>query len=153
MDRIKGFEDYFIDKEGNIYNKNKTLKKVSIDRGGYKVAFLYRSRRVVPILVHRLVALQYIPQTDEYVNHINGDKLDNRVENLEWCSAKYNARHRDLLHPTMYDGQKIKVRCIDTGEEFDSLKSAARMCGGNIPNLKISIEKKRAYKGFRFEYN
>lgn len=56
------------------------------------------------------------------------------------------------MHPTMYDSRKIKVRCITTGEEFDSLASASKMCGGNIPNLKISIEKDREYKGYKFEY-
>lgn len=152
MDRIKGYENYSIDRLGNIYSTKGKKMKPSLDRGGYQVVWLRANGKYNPLLVHRLVALQYIPQSDKYVNHINGDKLDNRVENLEWCSAKYNAVHRDAMHPTMYDSRKIKVRCITTGEEFDSLASASKMCGGNIPNLKISIEKDREYKGYKFEY-
>ena len=157
MEPIKNFEGYYIDRNGSIYNKNKTIKKVSIDRGGYKVAWLYKDGKRCPVLVHRLVALQYIPQTDSCVNHINGNKLDNRVENLEWCSAKYNADHRDKLHPNMYDHNKerrISVECIETGEIFDSLKDVTKRYGGSVSNLHLSIKNNGSFKGYHFKkYN
>ena len=152
MERIKGFEDYFIDRDGNVYNRDRSLKKYSIDRGGYKVVFLSVNGKTIPRLVHRLVALTFIPKTNDYVNHINGNKLDNRVENLEWCSAKYNAMHRDKMYPNMYDYRKIKVRCIETGEIYDSMKDVARKYNLSIANLKPAIINKRRFGKYHYEY-
>lgn len=151
MDRIKDFENYFIDREGNIYNKSGHKMTPQLDRGGYPMVWLFANGKRNARLVHRLVALQYIPQTDEYVNHINGNKQDNRVENLEWCSALYNAQHRDRMHPHMYDGCRKRVRCIETGEEFESHKAVAKHLNLSISNLAKAIREGRTYGGYHFE--
>ena len=71
---------------------NKPLKFSINNRGGYyRVQFSnHRSSTL-----HRLVAIQYIPNPEnkETVNHINGDKLDNRIENLEWVTREENTKH------------------------------------------------------------
>jgi hypothetical protein len=72
-------------------------------------------------LIHRMVALAYIPNPDnkKYINHINGDKTDNRVENLEWCTAKENIDHAirtGLFKPpdgTDYTGKLMKEDIYD----------------------------------------
>lgn len=88
---------YYIDKEGNVYNRNKRKMKPQNHTGGYDKVSLWdkESKTRQNRYIHRLVAQAFIDNPNEYkyINHINGNKKDNRVENLEWCSAKYNTNH------------------------------------------------------------
>lgn len=63
--------------------------------GGYKIVKLSCEGKVSQFLVHRLVALAFIPNPENKatVNHINGDKSDNRVDNLEWATQSENNKH------------------------------------------------------------
>lgn len=65
------------------------------DKDGYKRVGLYRDGKGAQFGVHRLVASAFLPKEigKIYVNHKNGIKDDNRLENLEWCTAKENSRH------------------------------------------------------------
>lgn len=95
MEAIKGWDGYFVDRSGKVFSNKwgylKELKQMKC-RGGYYLVGLCRDSRRKMISVHRLVAETFIPNPDSMplVNHINGIKTDNRVENLEWCTAKYN---------------------------------------------------------------
>jgi NUMOD4 motif. len=92
---IQGFEDYTINEEGEVYSlKNKkTLKHLK--NNGYMVLSLCKDKKVYKRLVHRLLAIEFIPNPNDYpsINHINGIRHDNRLENLEWCTQKQNVQH------------------------------------------------------------
>jgi hypothetical protein len=68
---------------------------VGVDRYGYPRVALYRNRKPHTFTVHTLVAKAFLgPARGRQVNHKDGNKLNNRVRNLEWVSAKANVRHR-----------------------------------------------------------
>ena len=93
MLKVKDFEDYTIDEIGNVFSirKNKYLKQ-TINRNGYCKVTLQKDKYKKTFSVHRLVAQAYLKNYSNtlQVNHINGIKIDNRVENLEMVTAKEN---------------------------------------------------------------
>lgn len=124
MTEIVGFKDYFITKDGRVFsNKRSTLNEMTLksDKDGYLEVGLYLENKRYFRKVHRLVAKTYIPNPNKYpqINHKNGVKSDNRVENLEWCTASYNTQHTfNTLGRIGKSGYKKPLRLEDkeTGE-------------------------------------
>lgn len=94
---IEGYEDlYEVSDEGRIRNKNTgRILKPNKTHKGYLQVKLCKDGGKVGYSIHRLVAKAFIPNPDNYpqVNHIDEDKTNNNVNNLEWCTNQYNVVH------------------------------------------------------------
>ena len=110
MKDIPGFEGrYAVTEDGRVWSYPKIAGgqlygkwlRQSTHLRGYKVLDLFANgaRRGTQYRVHRLVALTYLEKGvgNDQVNHKNGIKDDNRVENLEWCDSKHNVRHAHAM--------------------------------------------------------
>lgn len=95
---IKGYEGlYQISNLGRVksYKRNNIILKPGKTKRGYMVVSLCSKKSIKKVYIHRLVAQSFIKNINsfEQVNHIDGDKANNKVDNLEWVSAKDNVIH------------------------------------------------------------
>jgi hypothetical protein len=113
------YKGYKVNSLGIIYNKRfKKESKCSLDKNGYKVINIYFNGLRKTERVNRIIAKTFIPNPNNkpFVNHINGIKTDNRVENLEWVTAKENTEHaikNKLFNPVGSNNKRSKLNEID----------------------------------------
>jgi len=115
--KIPGYENYIVTKDGEVINTNTNrMMKKQVNNCGYHRVELSKKGKQKKYFVHRLVATAYIENNSDLpqVNHINGDKLDNRLENLEWCTASQNHKHsyKYLNRPVtkMFDTDNVTTK-------------------------------------------
>lgn len=94
--QIKGYSNYFIEDTGELYNNNtKKYLKGKIRLNGYRVFTLSKDNKKTDFYAHRLVAEYFLnnPNNLPVVNHIDGNKCNNKKDNLEWTSYAENTKH------------------------------------------------------------
>ena len=98
---IEGYEDYEVSNYGRVKSlgNDKTRKekilKPNTNKDGYQLVQLWKDGKPKTFQVHRLVAIAFIPNPNNYeqVNHKDENKCNNHVDNLEWCDRKYNCNY------------------------------------------------------------
>ena len=168
---IQGFEGrYQISTHGNVKSLNfkgtgipGILKPIIASNGYYTVIF-YNHSHAKRLYVHRLVAQAFLKNPDDWkeVNHKDGEKSNNGVRNLEWCTSQYN--HLHAIKTGLYDNMLKAVekqkkpffgKNLVTGtiKHFSSLSEAAKFTGGNKGNISKALHNGRTHvKGFSFRY-
>lgn len=138
MKEIKGFENYLINKEGVIHSKftNKEILSQK-DKNGYVRTRLVNKHGRKSVFVHRLLAISFIdnPLNKPYVNHIDCNKSNNDLSNLEWCTQSENLKHavfngkcNKCYETIKLASQKISKKLLDTETNiiYNSISEAIR---------------------------
>ena len=130
---IEGYEDYMISSFGNVWSKRfPRCLKLNINTG-YYIVCIYKNNIQKIFKVHRLVALNFIPNSEEkpMVDHINRDKLDNRINNLRWVTPTENNLNQYIKGSVYFLKQNKKYRvqiqrknygCYKTREEAEEMR-------------------------------
>lgn len=169
---IKGYEGkYIISNYGEIIslprykqNKNKLqyvkprkICKYVNKNNGYVYVQLWNNSHYKNIRLHRLVAENFIKNKENknQINHIDGDKENNRIDNLEWCTCKENIKHA-YKTGLISNKNKIKINQLDKEynfiKQYSSLSEASSITGVSIGNISQCVNKKRkTTNGFIFE--
>lgn len=148
---------------GNRSNHKKPMIKSLQNRNGYYSITLYKNSKTKTTGVHRLVAEAFIPNPDNLpeVNHKDENKLNNRVDNLEWCNKKYNinyghsAVNRRIQNRERGLSMSKKVLCVETGVIYPSITEAYRQTGIGQKEIINVCKGKPHYKtagGYHWKY-
>lgn len=149
---IEGYENlYQISNKGNVKNI-RTGKLLSAEKSNYLSVYLYKNGYKHFYKIHRLLAKAFIPNPENkpYINHIDGNKFNNNIENLEWCTAKENALH--AVKTGLFDLKGLKqanknkqIKVIKHSDKtiYESINECARK--NNVQAFHIW----RVCKGFR----
>lgn len=159
---IRNFINYEVSDFGRVRNKEThCIIKPQLGSSGYLTVRIRKHHGDYdkPALnVHRLVAEAFLDGggSDLQVNHKDGNKLNNHVDNLEWCTRKENAQHAmrmGLFSPEPPDPSKRKVRIVESGETFGSIRDCARALNVAEQHIWACLNGRRNTRnGLHFEY-
>jgi len=145
--RIKSLDRLVVTEKRGNYSIPSSIMTPKKDVQGYLKICLRKDLKSHMFLTHRLVALAFIPNPTKYpqINHINGIKDDNRLENLEWCNNSMNQKHMIEVLKTHNTAGKINgtaPKCI----KVDQIDKKTDQIIKTWPSIKEAIKAKAATK-------
>lgn len=165
--QIEKFPRYEVSTEGRVRNiQTKRILKPYSSRtqkgmGYLKVKLVTEPYKTKQIYVHRLVAQTFIPNPENLpqINHIDENKENNNVQNLEWCTHQYNTNYGNVQKRRVatfreHRGKEIVQYDSDGNElnRYETIAKAAVSIGGNRNTLSIAMNQGLNYKGFNWRF-
>lgn len=171
---IEGYEDFYqISSIGRIRSKDRYLKtcgnglryakgkiiKPVVCTNGYCEVHLRKDKKREVRLLHRVVAKAFIPNPDSLpeVNHKDENIKNNSVENLEWCTSKYNANYGNRNKKMVENMKKVSINQYDKDGNFiktwDSIIVACRELGADASSIiRVCKGKQKTAVGYIWKY-
>ena len=161
---VEGYRGvYRVDENGNVFScwRNRLLKAHDNGIGYLQVSLSSRDKHGKIVVkfkkVHRLVAEQFLPNPNNYtdVNHKDGNKSNNHVSNLEWCTHSENIFHSFFVRGKVQDANHVKkpIICLNNVKVYQSAVEAANELGLFTSNISMICNgKSKSTKGFRFRF-
>lgn len=176
---IPGYENYLINELGDIINAKRKANIKHIEKSNhnliecvhkyknnskYEEVVLSRNGNHKRILLHRLVAIAFIPNPENkpFINHKNGIKSDNRIENLEWVTHTENMQHAQnelYIKTSNHHGQSLKIPVVQLDKKskyiksFESITSASVSIGVSAAGIcAVCLKNRKSAGGFKWEY-
>ena len=158
LGRIKSMQRYVKNKSSKRVVKEKMLKN-QINNKGYYSVILRKNGKTFTKTVHRLIAIAFIENKNNYpcINHKDGNKLNDKLDNLEWCSYKHNIREAYRLGLNKYTNLinfknlPKKVLQFDKNgnfiKEFDSIREASKIADVCYNSISLNCRGKQKYAG------
>lgn len=151
--KINGFERYEVSNLGKVRNiKSGRILKPSLQKNGYLTYGLYENNKQKFLYLHRIIATAFIDNPDEKpcVNHIDENKLNNDLSNLEWCTVRENMIHGTRTKRIAEKHFK-KVIQLDLNDNvlniFESMTQAEQETGTSAGNISHCCNGKRKSAG------
>lgn len=158
---IKDFEYYYISNLGNVkstrrwsgtkfYNREHLISLYVNKKNGYVYANICKNNKSYNFRVHKLVAENFIDNPNNYtqINHIDGNKKNNKVDNLEWCTGSYNIKDMYKRNGKYDKDNEI----IQKYQELKSCKKTAKLFDVSSETIRCILKRnniKRTNKGGR----
>lgn len=165
---VLGYEGHYqvssLGRIKSLKHKSEKILMPVIDHWGYPVVSLILKRKLKRGKIHRLVMQAFHGESKLQVNHINGIKADNRLQNLEYCSAGDNTRHAHAIglinEKTWEKWRKTRalnksglkpVICLNNGKRYESQKQAGEDLGIEPKRISDILKgRRRIHKGYTF---
>jgi hypothetical protein len=147
-------EGYFVSSLGRFKNKKGVIMK---DYKPHHSGYIYLRVNIQKYALHRLIAQTFIPNLENkpFVNHIDGNKTNNSVSNLEWCTCSENNLHNHKVGLNKGHKRKIIQYDLEMNElkKFDKILDASKELNISLSCIKDVLKgKQKSSKGFIFKY-